>query len=394
MSASCPFRRVLVALALGACIAQGAAAQENVARRGFSVRIDSPKSGELVFGKTKITATARIDNAGDLDRVEFLIADRVIFVDREAPYECVFDFGEESKSWIVRALAYHKEGIAVADMVITRKVTIAYSEEVNRIVLWASVSDKNNEFVENLGKNDFRVFEDGKEQPILELYAENRPVTLAILLDTSGSMRDRMKDVHDAAGSFVDSLRENDRSLVIAFDDKVFLIEDLTADKGALREAITSTEAIGATALYDALHAAYRKLRPIQGRKAIVLLSDGEDTSSQFGFDRVLEEAKADSTIVYAIGLGGGFGSRRGVLKDFAEQTGGRAFFVDKASELADTYQKISDELRKQYYLTFSTANKTWDGRFVPIELKSTDDRYKVRARKGYFAVKKKSDAF
>ncbi len=362
--------------------------QDAPARRGFSVQITAPKNQEVVFGKTKITASVRIDSPEGLDRVEFLVGDRVIFVDREAPYECFHDFGEDSRSWIVRAVAHHREGIAVSDTVVTRKVVLSYVEEVNRIVLWASVTDKNDQFVTDLERDDFRVFEDGREQQILEFYAEDRPITLAILLDTSGSMREQMKEVHAAAGAFVDTVREQDRALVVTFDDKVFLIQDLTSDKAALKTAITSTEAIGATAVYDALHATYRKLRGIQGRKAIVLLTDGDDTTSQFGFERVLEEAKSESVIVYAIGLGGSFGPGRNVIKEFPEETGGRAFFVKKASELGETYQRIAEELRRQYAITYSTPNQTWDGRWIGVEVKSRNEKLKVNARRGYFAVR------
>jgi len=365
-----------------------ARAQDAPPRRGFSIQITSPKNQEVVFGKTKITATVRAENPDAVESVEFLVADKVIFVDREAPYECFFDFGEASKSWIVRAIAHHREGITVSDTVVTRKVILSYVEEVNRIVLWASVTDKNDQFVTDLKREDFRILEDGKEQEILEFYVEDRPITLAILLDTSGSMREQMKEVHAAAGSFVDTVREQDRAMIVTFDDKVFLIQDLTADKTALKSAIVSTEAIGATAIYDALHAAYRKLRGIQGRKAIVLLTDGDDTSSQFGFERILEEAKSENVIVYAIGLGGSFGPGRTVIKEFPEETGGRSFFVKKASDLGETYERIAEELRKQYAITYSTPIQTWDGRWIRVEVKTRNEKLKVNARRGYFAVR------
>jgi Ca-activated chloride channel family protein len=156
----------------------------------------------------------------------------------------------------------------------------------------------------------------------------------------SGSMRDAMPEVHQAAAGFVETLRPQDKALVIDFDDRVFLIQDLTSDHPLLKEAVSSTEALGSTALYDALHAAFRKLRGIEGRKAIVLLSDGDDTSSQLAYDRILEEAKAQGVLLYGIGLGD---VRKSVLKELSDVTGGRAFFVPKASGLADVYRKIAD---------------------------------------------------
>jgi Ca-activated chloride channel family protein len=208
---------------------------------------------------------------------------------------------------------------------------------------------------------------------------------MAIVLDSSGSMRDAMPEVHQAAASFVETLRPQDRALVIDFDDKVFLLQELTSDQVLLKEAVGSTEALGSTALYDALHAAFRKLRGIEGRKAIVLLSDGDDTSSQFAYARILEEAKAQSVLLYAIGLGD---VRKSVLKEFSETTGGRAFFVGKASELAEVYRKIAEELRRQYYLSYATNNTKWDGRFIKLEVKSKNPDWSVRARRGYFAVR------
>ena len=365
-------------------------AQDAERRKGFAVTIESPANGDVVFGKTKIAAKVKAPNAADVDRVEFLVGDKVVFVDRDAPYETVFDFGETPKSWIVRAVAHHKEGIRVSDAVVTRKIEVAYFEEVNRVILWASVIDDNDQFVRGLAREDFRLLEDGKEQTIQEFSAEDRPITMAILLDTSGSMKDRMKEVHAAAGAFVGTLRPEDRALVIAFDDKVYLLQDLTSDQAALKESVESTEAIGATAIYDALHAAFRKLKGIPGRKAIVLLSDGDDTSSQAGYQRILEEAKAQNVLIYGIGLGVGLldKGRKNVLREFSDVTGGRAFFVGEAKELGGVYQRIADELRKQYFLAYSTSNKTWDGRWIPVKLEPQRKGLTIRARRGFFAVR------
>lgn len=235
---------------------------------------------------------------------------------------------------------------------------------------------------------DFKIFENGKPMKILEFNREERPLRMAIMIDTSGSMVERISAVHDAAGDFVKTLRPIDQALVIDFDDNVFLLQDLTDDAERLRKAIESTQPLGATALYDAMHAAYRKVGPIEGRKAIVLLSDGEDTASQFSQKRVMEEAKASNTLIYSIGLGGSLGTARNVLSDFAEFTGGRAFFVKKPEELAAAYQRIADELGNQYFLSYSTSNQEWDGRWVKLKVESSRKDIDIRARRGYFAVK------
>jgi len=373
-------------LAVGVVCA-AALAQDAQRRRGFSVTITEPVMQEVVFGKTKIAAAVEIDDPDLVDRVEFVISDDVVFVDREPPYEFFHNFGEEQRSWVVRAIAWHEEGVSVSDVVITRKLAFSNIEEVNRVILWISATDKQDNYITDLQRDEFQVYENDVEQKIIDFYAETRTITMAILIDTSGSMRDKIREVHNAAGSFVKTLREIDQALVIDFDDNVFLIQDLTNDHEALREAITSTEPLGATSLFDAVHAAYRKIGQIDGRKAIILLSDGEDTSSQFGYKRVLQEAKSNNTILYTIGVGGG-SIDKGVLKEFAEVTGGKAFFVKKADELGAVYQRIADELGKQYYLTYSTTNENWDGHWIKIRVDSERPGVKIRARRGYFAVR------
>jgi Ca-activated chloride channel family protein len=377
--------RALVLALVALAMTMPAAAQDAERRRGFSIRIVAPTADDFVLGRTKIQAEVKAEVPSDVDRVEFLVRDKVIFVDREPPYECVHDFGEESRAWVIRAVLYHREGFSVSDVVVTRKITIEAFEEVNRVILWVTVTGKGDEPVKDLTMDGFSVYEDGVQQTIKDFFLEDRPITMAIVLDSSGSMRDAMPDVHQAAASFVETLRPQDKGLVIDFDDKVFLLQDLTSDQALLKEAVTSTEALGSTALYDALHAAFRQLRGIDGRKAIVLLTDGDDTSSQLAYDRILEEAKAQNVLIYGIGLGD---VRKSVLKELSETTGGRAFFVAKASQLADVYRKIADELRRQYYLSYSTTNTKWDGRFIKLEVKSTNPDWSVRARRGYFAVR------
>ncbi len=364
-------------------------AQDATKRRGFSIEITEPANQELVAGKTKIAAKVKIEDPDLLDRVEFIVGDEVIFVDREPPFECFHDFGEESRSWIVRAIAYHVEEVTVSDAVISRKLPFTQIERVNRVILWVTATDKEGNLVTDLTKGDFRVYEDGAEQKVLDFHVETRPIKMAILIDTSGSMVDKIEEVHEAAGAFVENLREIDEALIIDFDENVFLIQDLTSDVDALKESIESTEPLGGTALYDALHAAYRKIGTFEGRKVIVVLSDGEDTLSQFGFDRVLKEAKTNSTMIYSIGLGiEGGAPRRDVLREFSDNTGGEFYYIKKKGTLGGAYERIAEELGKQYYLTYSTTNEEWNGRWIKLRVESLRDDIKIRARRGYFAVR------
>ncbi|MFQ5878468.1 MAG: VWA domain-containing protein [Acidobacteriota bacterium] len=362
-------------------------------RRGFAIRITNPERNDFRFGRSEIEAEVRSTDPRLVDKVEFFVDDRLVFIDTEAPYQCVFDFGSEPRSWVIRAVAYHREGVTVSDTVILKRVILNYAVQVNRVILYATARRRGGRgpFAVDLKKEDLVLEEDGVRQEIIDFYVETRPVTLAVILDSSGSMEQALETVHAAATRFVNALGEEDRALVIDFDEKVYLLEDLTNDKESLTEAITSTRALGGTALYDALYASYRKLRGIDGRKAIILLTDGEDTASKFSFKRILDEAKISDLIIYPIGLGTSVLDidLRHVLKTLAEETGGRAYFPDDVEELDGVYREIARELKSQYYLTYEPTSTVWDGRWRKIRLTAPGKGLEIRTRRGYYAVRR-----
>ena len=366
-------------------------AQDASKRKGFEIAITSPANGEFVLGRTEITAEVKASDPSAIEKVEFFVDDRLVFIDKEPPYSCFYDFGTDPRSYVLRAKATHREGVTVTATVITRRVVLNYQVNVNRVVLFATAEDPDHRFVLDLKREDFKVEEDDKPQQILDFNREERPVVLCLLLDSSGSMQGRMDKVHIAAGKFIESLKAEDQALVIDFDEKVFLLQDLTDDRKLLKEAIDSTTAEGGTALYDAVYAAFRKLKDKTGRRAIVILSDGEDTNSNFSFQRVLETAKTNEVMIYSIGLGVSFldVATHSVLKNLAEETGGRAFFPGKVEDLEEVYQQIAQELRSQYYIAYSPSNEDWNGKWRKIRLTTPQRKnLDLRTRKGYYAVR------
>ena len=363
-------------------------------RKGFAIRITNPAHNDFRFGRSEINAEVSAADPALVEKVEFYVDDRLVFIDTEAPYQCFFDFGTEPRSWVIRATAWHKEGVTVSDTVILKRVVLNYAVQVNRVVMYATAFSNKGErhYALDLQKEDLVLEEDGVKQKIVDFYVEKRPVTLAVILDSSGSMQPAMDKVHNAASRFVDSLALEDKALVIDFDEKVYLLQDLTNDKDQLRRAITSTNALGGTALYDALYASFRRLRGIEGRKAIILLTDGDDTSSKFSFKRVLDEAKISDIIIFPIGLGTtvlDIDLRR-ILKTLAEETGGRASFPSKVEDLEAVYKDISEELKSQYYITYEPSNTVWDGRWRKIKMYGAAGKdLDIRTRSGYYAVKK-----
>jgi VWFA-related protein len=370
------------------------AAPQVRSRKGFAVRITEPRSGDFRFGRSEIQAEVSAAEPTLVEKVEFFVDDRLVFIDTEPPYKCTFDFGSDPRSWVVRVVARHKEGVTVSDTAILKRVVLNYQVQVNRVIVYATARRKGGGFAVDLRPDDIVVLEDGVPQTVVDFYVETRPMSLAIIVDSSGSMQPILPRVHAAAARFVDTLKPEDRALVIDFDEKVFLLQGLTGDKTLLRQAVQSTKALGGTALYDALYASYRKLRGIDGRKAIILLTDGDDTASKFSFKRILDEAKVSDVLIYPIGLGTSVLDidLRRVLRTLAEETGGRAFFPSNADELEEVYGTIATELKSQYYLTYEPRNTLWDGRWRKIQVRPAAGRdLEIRARAGYYAVRKKS---
>ncbi len=272
-----------------------------------------------------------------------------------------------------------------------------FSLDVTRVQLLFTVSDKKGRFVNNLKKEDFEVFEAKKPQSIVEFTAESElPLRLAILIDTSNSIRDRFRFIQEAASDFINTVirPHEDRAVVVSFDTAPELVADLTGDVDKLTAAIRSLRAGGGTALYDAIFFACRdKLMQDQPlhkfRRAVVILSDGDDNQSRYTRDQALEMAHKSESVIYAIST-----NRLGiesdgdkVLKYFAEQTGGQTFFPFKAQDLAQSFENIANELRHQYNVLYRPEPLKADGLYHPVDVKVRGRKdLIVRARHGYYA--------
>lgn len=387
-----PLVTLLGALAVtaGAGLAP-AAAQDLAPRRGFKVEIVEPKSGGVVSGKTTLRAAVSAPREEDIERVDFYVDDKLVFSDTAPPWQVVHDFGRKGGTHVVRVIAVHRDGPTTSAFVVTKSVDLQFVVNVQRVVLDVSVRDAQRRVVQGLGVDNFTVTESGKPQKVLSVSTDKRPLAVAIVLDSSGSMKERMAEAQEAACDFVGALTEKDKALVINFDDNVFLIHPSSSDHESLCRSLRSTEALGGTALYEALRAAYRLLHETPAeRRAIVVLSDGDDTQSRISFEEVRDLARLSDVTVYAIGLQtGALSKARQVLRELADETGGRAFFVTEAKELAGTYETIAEELRTLYQVIYASDNQTFDGRFVPIgvEVGGIPPGADIRYRRGYRAV-------
>jgi Ca-activated chloride channel family protein len=268
--------------------------------------------------------------------------------------------------------------------------------EVTRVNVLYTVSDKKGRFVTNLEKDDFDVAENKKVQKILEFTAESDlPLRLALLIDTSNSIRDRFKFEQEASIEFLNSLlRPADKAMIVSFDTAAEMVSDLTNDQEKLIKAIRSLRPGGGTALYDAVfNACKERLMMDQPRhkfrRAIVILSDGDDNQSRYSRDQALEMAQKADVVVYTISTNISRIQTDGdkILKYFAQETGGLALFPFKVQDLAQSFENISNELRSQYNLLYRPEPLKADGLYHTIDIKVRGRKdLVVRARKGYYA--------
>ena len=269
--------------------------------------------------------------------------------------------------------------------------------EVALVNLVFTAVDKKGRPVRGLGPKDFQVFENRQSQEI-EYFSDlskgsDVPLTIALLIDTSGSVKDKLEyEKTTAAEFFTEILRPNkDLALIIQFDSDVNLVQDFTQKQSDLLNALNSLRAGNSTALYDAIYlAAEEKLRNETGRKVMVVITDGDDTSSKLRKEEAIEAAQRSDVLIYGIGVKSDeFPSNFGILKEFADETGG-AFFSPHArlAEIQTAFRSIGEDIQGQYSLAYSSKNKKKDGTFRAVDLRCKVGGVRIRVRKGYYAPK------
>lgn len=271
---------------------------------------------------------------------------------------------------------------------------------VEMVSLNVTVLDQQQHYLTDLESRDFTILEDGARQDITYFNRMSLPIALSLLIDTSASMEQRLTIAQDAAIGFAKKLRPQDLAQVVDFDTRVEVLQGFTADTTALETAIRNTQAGGSTAMFNALYISLKELAKIRPRteddvhrRAVVVLSDGEDTSSLVTYDEVLDLAKRSATTIYAIGLQSrdnglskGFKEAEYVLRQLATETGGRAFFPQRPEDLAGIYGVIADELASQYVIGYASSNQKRDGSWRRLTVQVNRTGTTARTKRGYFA--------
>ena len=270
---------------------------------------------------------------------------------------------------------------------------------VDIVSLNVTVTDAATHYITDLDEADFLVFEDGIKQNVTFFSRRQSPIALSLLLDSSASMEEHLPVLQTAATNFVHKLKSNDIAQVIDFDSRVEIRQGFTGNQAELDTAITQLAAGGSTSLHNAIYIALKELRKVRAvneedvrRQALIVFSDGEDTSSLVSFDEVLDLAKRSETSIYTIALRGadvqakGFREAEFVMRTLAQETGGRAFFPSKIDDLNGVYTQIADELASQYTLGYTSANPRRDGAWRRIVVQVSRPNVTPRTKKGYYA--------
>jgi Ca-activated chloride channel family protein len=270
---------------------------------------------------------------------------------------------------------------------------------VDIVSLNVTVTDAATHYITDLDEADFLVFEDGIKQNVTFFSRRQSPIALSLLLDSSASMEEHLPVLQQAASNFVHKLKSNDIAQVIDFDSRVEIRQGFTGNQGELDTAISQLAAGGSTSLHNAIYIALKELRKVRAvneedvrRQALIVFSDGEDTSSLVSFDEVLDLAKRSETSIYTIALRGsdvqakGFREAEFVMRTLAQETGGRSFFPARIDDLNGVYTQIADELASQYTLGYTSANPRRDGAWRRIVVQVSRPNVTPRTKKGYYA--------
>ena len=260
------------------------------------------------------------------------------------------------------------------------------------VSIFATVTDKDNRLVPDLTREDFEVLDNDQPQVLTVFENEARPITVVLMLDTSLSMTGNLKLLREAAEQFVIRLMPGDKAKVGAFNDKIEISGHFTADRDELIAELRGLDYGNATRLFDAASMSLDELAGIEGRRVLVILTDGEDTSSRTGFGTVMNRARSEDVMIYSIGLASEYfdGARMvrsrpdGALRRLAEETGGGYFELKKTSELSSTFTRVAQELHSQYVLGFVAARL--DNKLHRLTVRLKQPGMTARARRSYMA--------
>jgi VWFA-related protein len=373
--------RVLLGLALAAAVVSAQAP-------AVTIKIVSPADDAYVSGPVTLRVLVTPPNGfREIASMAFFADGRLICQVTALPYECQWDAGDGIKEHQVRAVATMKNGTRLFDTVRTKEVLFSDRVDVDLVQVTATVSS-GRRFVTGLTSRSFRVFEDDVQQNVTYFGSEKTPLEVVVAVDISGSMGQSMLSMKAAVKKFLDAIRADDQVTLLAFNDNVFTLARRETTPSARSKALDRLAAWGGTALYDVILKSLQMLGRQQGRRALVIFTDGEDQSSHTTLDAVTRSVEASDATLYVIGQGRGTSteSLKQIQERLARVSGGRAFHTNDMGELETAFSEIVQELSSQYLLAYPPTNTKRDNTWRKIRVELVEGGHVVRARQGYRA--------
>jgi VWFA-related protein len=362
----------------------------NVGRERFFLRIQPQGPDDVRGEEVRVILDLNIPSDQTLERLDLFWNDTLLAELEQPPHEAWVRIDRGAQFGLLRAVAELDGGAIAEDIQFVNAPDFGSVVEVTSVELPVTVFDRNGHAVSDLGVGDFTVFEDGVEQTISHV-TEHRdlPVRLGIVIDTSGSMATTLPTVQRVVMGFLRQLlRPRDRAFIEIFSDRPEMLASFTADFHTLEHALLALFPDRATALYDSIIMGLFQYSGVRGRRAMVLLTDGDDTASKNDFEDALRYAQRMGVSIYTIGvdLPTTKVMTRYQLKRLSATTGGRAFFVGRKSDLDSIYEEIDRELRAQYLLAYTSSSEKPNDELRKIDVRvKTENRVKVRTITGYF---------
>jgi Ca-activated chloride channel family protein len=369
-----------------------------------TVRFVEPRAPGLIHGVTRVTVEASTSPDAHIVSVS-IYADRSLISTMESPpYTLTWNAGTRFIKRVLSVVALDSLGRTGEAKLVTRPLRIGQYEEVRLVNVFATVRDRKGRPVLDLGREDFTLREDGAPQNLSHFTSAKVPLTVALLIDASNSMNlgGKLRLARRAAEKFAAAVDPEDRLLVLHFNDGLHGRQEPISIHKDVEAAIDGITAEGGTALYDAIFRTAALITGSEGRRAIVLLSDGRDQSltenepgSLHLFEEALRKAHQSEAAIYAIGLGRHLESEfdlqhvrslKEILETFARETGGRAYFPARAGQLSHIYAEVASDLKQQYGLGYTSTNVARDGKWRAITLEVKPPGLDVQARSGYYA--------
>ncbi len=362
----------------------------NQPRGELRVRIMEPKRGTRATGAVKVAAEVVVPEEKQVEEVQIKVNEQLFHTLTRPPWEAEVDlsttYGELT---YITVSARLDDGLQAEDVRFVNAPDHLEEVDVNLVELYTTVTERSGGLVFGLGPEDFEVFEDGRPQKVSKFeLVENLPLSLGIAIDVSGSMVESLGEARRAAIGFLEKIiTPRDRTFAVAFSDRPEILMARTSDVGAVAERLEGLAADGMTALHDAVVTSLYYYRGIRGRRALVLLSDGADTASSLEFQEALDYAKRSGVAIYAIGLRIGKTDFpvRNKLDKLSQETGGRTFYIQEASDLHGVYAQIEKELRSQYLVAYNSNSTRDKEEYREIELKVRGGKLKARTISGYY---------